>query len=133
MEYKLLPAAFYKFKLGNSIEISAGTVESERNRLTVSTKDMFGNVIAPGRYLLPVVGNAGSVCELDDNPLLIDLTVREPYTDPDGYELYKGKDMMTVFYVNTSMFDPRLANDMVIETDWAGFSSQEMGAADPCP
>lgn len=121
-EYKLLPAAFYKFKLGNSIELSAGTVESEHNTLTVSTKDMFGNVIAPGRYLLPVVGNAGSVCELDDNPLLIDLTVREPYTDPDGYELYKGKDMMTVFYVNTSMFDPRLANDMVIETDWAGDS-----------
>lgn len=122
VEYKLLPAAFYKFKLGNSIELSAGTVESEHNTLTVSTKDMFGNVIAPGRYLLPVVGNAGSVCELDDNPLLIDLTVREPYTDPDGYELYKGKDMMTVFYVNTSMFDPRLANDMVIETDWAGDS-----------
>lgn len=117
-EYKLLPAAFYKFKLGNSIEVSIGTVETERNVLTVSTKDMFGNFLAPGRYLLPVSGDAAGVCPLGDEPLLIDLTVREPYTDPDGYELYKGKDMMTVFYVNTSMFDPRLANDMVIETGW---------------
>lgn len=121
-EYKLLPAAFYKFKLGNSIEVSIGTVETERNVLTVSTKDMFGNFLAPGRYLLPVSGDAAGVCPLGDEPLLIDLTVREPYTDPDGYELYEGKDMMTVFYVNTSMFDPRLANDMVIETDWAGDS-----------
>lgn len=121
-EYKLLPAAFYKFKLGNSIEVSIGTVETERNVLTVSTKDMFGNFLAPGRYLLPVSGDAAGVCPLGDEPLLIDLTVREPYTDPDGYELYKGKDMMTVFYINTSMFDPRLANDMVIETDWAGDS-----------
>lgn len=121
-EYKLLPAAFYKFKLGNSIEVSIETVETERNVLTVSTKDMFGNFLAPGRYLLPVSGDAAGVCPLGDEPLLIDLTVREPYTDPDGYELYKGKDMMTVFYVNTSMFDPRLANDMVIETDWAGDS-----------
>lgn len=121
-EYKLLPAAFYKFKLGNSIEVSIGTVETERNVLTVSTKDMFGNFLAPGRYLLPVSGDAAGVCPLGDEPLLIDLTVRKPYTDPDGYELYEGKDMMTVFYVNTSMFDPRLANDMVIETDWAGDS-----------
>ena len=121
-EYKLLPAAFYKFKLGNSIEVSSGTVETERNVLTVSTKDMFGNFLSPGRYLLPVSGEATGVCPLSDEVFLIDLTVRKPYTDPDGYELYKGKDMMTVFYVNTSMFDPRLANDMVIETDWAGDS-----------
>lgn len=117
-EYKLLPAAFYKFKLGNSIEVSSGTVETERNVLTVSTKDMFGNFLAPGRYLLPVSGDAAGVCSLSDEVFLVDLTVREPYTDPDGYELYKGKDMMTVFYVNTSMFDPRLANDMVIMTGW---------------
>lgn len=114
-EYKLLPAAFYKFKLGNSIEVSSGTVETERNVLTVSTKDMFGNVIAPGRYLLPVSGDAAGVCELNDKVFLVDLTVRKRYTDPDGYELYKGKDLVTIFYVNTSVFDPRLANDMVIE------------------
>ena len=69
-EYKLLPAAFYKFKLGNSIEVSSGTVETERNVLTVSTKDMFGNVIAPGRYLLPVSGDAAGVCELNDKVFL---------------------------------------------------------------
>lgn len=126
-EYKLLPAAFYKFKLGNSIEVSIETVETERNVLTVSTKDMFGNFLAPGRYLLPVSGDAAGVCPLGDEPLLIDLTVREPYTDPDGYKLYEGKDMMTVFYVNTSMFDPRLANDMVIMTDWGDGNSPKYG------
>lgn len=126
-EYKLLPAAFYKFKLGNSIEVSSGTVETERNVLTVSTKDMFGNFLAPGRYLLPVSGDAAGVCSLSDEVFLVDLTVRKRYTDPDGYELYKGKDMMTVFYVNTSMFDPRLANDMVIMTDWGDGDSPKYG------
>lgn len=115
IEYKLLPAAFYSLKGGNSIDISAGSMETGRNSLVVTTKNLFGNVIAPGRYLLPVVCDGSGVCEVDGTTLLIDLTVREPYTDPDGYELYTGKDLVTIFYVNTSMFDPRLANDMVIE------------------
>lgn len=127
VEYRLLPAAYYKFKAGKSIEISAGSMESDRNSLTVSTKDMFGNTIAPGRYLLPVIGEGTGVCELDDNTLLVDLTVREPYTDPDGYELYTGKDLVTIFYVNTSMFDPRLANDMVIMTDFGDRNCPKFG------
>lgn len=117
VEYRLLPAAYYKFKAGKSIEISAGSTESDRNILTVSTKDMFGNTIAPGRYLLPVIGEGTGVCELDDNTLLVDLTVREPYTDPDGYPLCTDKSLFTVFYLNTSDFDPRLANDMILMSD----------------
>lgn len=115
--YTLLPAAYYRFGGGNSIEISAGSMESDRNRLTVSTKDMFGNVIAPGRYLLPVVGDGTGVCGIDDGTVLIDLTVREPYTDPDGIGLYTGEDLVTIFYLNTAMFDPRLSTDMIITTD----------------
>lgn len=118
IEYRLLPAAYYKFRDGNSIEVSAGSTETGRNHITVSTKDLYGNILTPGRYLLPVIGDAAGVCDLDDNTILIDLTVREPYTDPDGYELYTEEDLVTIFYVNTSMFDPRLANDMVLSTDW---------------
>ena len=127
IEYRLLPAAYYKFRYGNSIEISSGGMESDRNSLTVSTTDMFGNIIAPGRYLLPVIADGTGICELDKNTVLIDLTVREPYTDPDGYELYTGKDLVTIFYVNTSMFDPRLANDMVIMTDWGDSKAPQYG------
>lgn len=120
IEYKLLPAAFYSMKGGNSIDISAGSMETGRNSLVITTKNLFGNVIAPGRYLLPVVCDGSSVCEVNETTILIDLTVREPYTDPDGYELYTEKDLVTILYLNTSMFDPRLANDMVIEKIYPG-------------
>ncbi len=127
IEYRLLPAAYYKFKGGKSIEISAGSTESDRNSLTVSIKDMFGNTIAPGRYLLPVIGEGTGVCELDDNTLLVDLTVREPYTDPDGYPLCTDKSLFTVFYLNTSDFDPRLANDMVLMSDFSNPEAPQYG------
>ena len=127
IEYKLLPAAFYSLKGGNSIDISAGSMETGRNSLVITTKNLFGNVIAPGRYLLPVICDGSSVCEVNETTILIDLTVREPYTDPDGYPLCTDKNIFTVFFLNTSVFDPRLANDMVIMTDWGDRQAPQYG------
>lgn len=118
--YKLLPRGFYKFSGGDYIDIPKGSQESSPNTLTVYARNLLGNVLDPGRYLLPVVASSATE-ELKDTLLVVDITVREQWTDPDGYSLYEGEDMFTVFYLNTTQFDPRLANDMFLydyrETD----------------
>ena len=114
VEYTLLPAPFYKFIGGSTVDIPKGTEQSALRQLRLFAKNPLDNVLAPGRYLLPVVGTS-VLGELADSTVFVDVTVRTPYTDPDGYELYAGEDMFTVFYINTSAFDPRLANDMVLQ------------------
>lgn len=114
IDYKLLPAAYYHFEKGNYIDMQRGAVESEMNTLTVSARTSIGDILEPGRYLLPIVGTSITE-ELTDSTVFVDVTVTEPYTDPDGYELYTGDDMFTVFYLNTTEYDPRLANDMILE------------------
>lgn len=122
IEYKLLPAAYYNFRNGNYIDIQRGAVESEVNTLTVSAKTSIGDILEPGRYLLPIVGTSLTE-ELSDSTVFVDVNVTEPYTDPDGYELYTGDDMFTVFYLNTTEYDPRLANDMILEVRESGVYS----------
>mgnify|MGYP001775101452 CR=1 FL=1 len=114
VEYTLLPAPFYKFINGSTVDIPEGTAQSATKQLRLFAKNPLDNVLAPGRYLLPVVGTS-VLGELADSTVFVDVTVRTPYTDPDGYELYTGEDMFTVFYINTSAFDPRLANDMILQ------------------
>lgn len=113
IDYKLLPAAYYHFEKGNYIDMQRGALESEVNTLTVSVRTSIGDILEPGRYLLPIVGTSITE-ELTDSTVFVDVTVTEPYTDPDGYELYTGDDMFTVFYLNTTEYDPRLANDMIL-------------------
>ena len=114
VEYTLLPAPFYKFIGGSTVDIPKGTEQSALRQLRLFAKNPLDNVLAPGRYLLPVVGTS-VLGELADSTVFVDVTVRTPYADPDGYELYTGEDMFTVFYINTSAFDPRLANDMILQ------------------
>lgn len=125
-EYKLLPAAFYRFSLGNYIEMWEDALVSEENLLTIYARNQMGNIIEPGNYVLPLVGTSLTQ-DLKDTLLVVDLTIREPYTDPDGFELYEGEDMITVFYINTSVFDPRLANDMILMTDAGDPSAPQYG------
>ena len=112
-DYELLPSSFYRFSGGNYIDVASGSQESGPNTLTVYARNLLGNVLEPGRYLLPIVASSLTE-ELADTTLIVDITVREKWSDPDGYELYTGDDMFTVFYVNTTQFDPRLANDMIL-------------------
>lgn len=119
IDYTLLPAAFWRFSGGDMISLAAGSSESAVNTLTIFAVNTLGNVLEPGRYLLPLVASSLTE-EISDDTILIDVDIRESYTDPDGYELYTGEDMFTVFYINTSAFDPRLANDMAI-----GFYNEE--------
>ena len=112
--YTLLPAAFWRFSGGDMISLAAGASESPVNTLTIFAVNTLGNVLEPGRYLLPLVATSLTQ-ELSDSTVFVDINVVEPYTDPDGYELYTGDDMFTVFYLNTTEYDPRLANDMINE------------------
>ena len=98
---------------GSTIEIPKGTETSASKQLRIFAKNPLDNVLEPGRYLLPIIGTS-VLGELSDSTVFVDVTVRTPYEDPDGYELYTGEDMFTVFYINTSAFEPRLANDMIL-------------------
>lgn len=113
---KILPSAYYRFTDGTYISLPKDSRESTPYGLEVYARNSVGQSLAPGRYLLPII--ASSSQQLAENTVFIDVTVPEPYEDPDGVKLYSGREMFTVFYLNTSMFDPRLANDMVIMTDY---------------
>lgn len=110
-EYNELPCEFYAFDGGSVTEIRTGKSETGKG-LTVYSVSPLGNALAPGRYLLPVRISA-SLSEIKEPVAYIDVTVRHPYTDPDGVKLYDRDDCITVFYINTSVFDPRLALDHV--------------------
>lgn len=114
VEYKLLPEPFYKFFESQALDLHEGSTSTAVTRLRLFAANPLDNVLEAGRYLLPL-----SVSSLWNDSsagnLYIDVTVREAYRDPDGYELYKGEDMFTVFYLNTAVFDPRLANDFILE------------------
>lgn len=118
IEYSLLPAAFYSLADGNSLKIAAGETSAAKNTLIVYSRNLFGTVLEKGRYLLPLEATS-TLYEVTDNIVLIDVTIREQYTDPDGYELWD--KLFTVFYLNTAVFDPRLANDMIADYMWSGY------------
>ena len=117
IEYSLLPKPFYDFIGGGAMNIRSGVETSAKKYLRIYAKNPLDNVLAPGRYLLPITASSANG-RFGNNIVLIDICVRERYTDPDGVELYKGEDMFSVFYLNTSDFDPRLANDMILENSY---------------
>lgn len=121
----ILPSAYYRFTDGTYISLPQDSRESSPYGLEIYARNSVGQSLAPGRYLLPIV--ASTTSELSENTVFVDVTVPEPYEDPDGVRVYNGRDMFTVFYLNTSMFDPRLANDMVLMTDWGDEDSPRIG------
>lgn len=126
VEYELLPAAFYRFASGDYIDVQRGSEKSQVNKLTIYSTNTLGNVLEPGRYLLPIVATSFTQ-DFNDSTIIVDVTIREKFEDPDGFELYAGDDMFTVFYLNTSAFDPRLAYDMVLRTNYADASAPQYG------
>ena len=58
VEYTLLPAPFYKFINGSTVDIPEGTAQSATKQLRLFAKNPLDNVLAPGRYLIPVVGTS---------------------------------------------------------------------------
>ena len=104
--FTLLPAPFYSIDNGGVIDITAGTKESDEKLVRIYATNPIGNVLEVGNYLLPLKASLGGV-------VYVQIIVQAPFTGrPD---LYTGDDCFTVFYLNTSQFDPRLATDFVVQ------------------
>lgn len=108
IEYELFPATFYNLENGGTFKIKTKEKYSEPFHIEISTLNHLGNMLKPGRYLLPIVAIA-SAQEMSKEVIYYDITVREPY-EGDG-KLYDGKEIFFVFYLNTAQYDPRLASD----------------------
>lgn len=121
-EYIPLPEAFYSFENGGTLQLTAGKTSSEPVKLTFRASNDLGNRIEAGHYLLPVVATA-SAGEMSRDIIYYDITVREKFEE--GLDLYD--DLLMVFYLNTSQYDPRLITDYnLMITDFLDFSDTYM-------
>ena len=105
-DFSLLPAPYYSIDNGGVIDIPAGAKESDEKLVRIYATNPIGNVLEAGNYLLPIKASLGGT-------IYVQVTVQAPFSGrPD---LYTGEDCFTVFYLNTSQFDPRLATDFVVQ------------------
>ena len=104
IERTLLPEANYEFPDGKTLDISAAAQRSELKRIKFSASGL-----AAGEYVLPLTVAAQDAPDADKT-LYYNVSVRQPYTDADGYALHDGHDLFFVFYINTNDFQPLLAN-----------------------
>lgn len=105
-DFTLLPAPYYSIDNGGVIDIPAGVKVSDEKLLRIYATNPIGNVLEAGNFLLPIKASLGGT-------IYVQVTVQAPFSGrPD---LYTGEDCFTVFYLNTSQFDPRLATDFVVQ------------------
>ena len=105
-DFTLLPAPYYSIDNGGGIDIPAGVKVSDEKLLRIYATNPIGNVLEAGNFLLPIKASLGGT-------IYVQVTVQAPFSGrPD---LYTGEDCFTVFYLNTSQFDPRLATDFVVQ------------------
>lgn len=120
-EYLPLPETFYSFENGGTLLLSAGKTSSELARLTCRATNSLGNRIKAGHYLLPVVA-AASAGEMSRDVVYYDITVREKFEE--GLPLFD--DLLMVFYLNTSQYDPRLITDYnMLKSDFSNHDNDE--------
>ena len=100
----LLPAPFYTLENGGVIDIPSGKKESDEKLLRIYATNPLGNVLEAGTYVLPLKASNGET-------IYIALDIQAPFSGRP--ELYTGDDCFTVFYLNTSQYDPRLVLDYV--------------------
>ena len=105
---EVLPAANYDFPDGTTLSVAAGKQQSDPLRIS-----LHADGLDAGTYLLPVTAAAAGESD-DSQTLYYVVSVREPYIDPDGYDLHDGSDLFFVFYINTKDFQPLLAQDYII-------------------
>ena len=108
IERTLLPEANYEFPDGKTLDISAAAQRSELKRIKFSASGL-----AAGEYVLPLTVAAQDAPDADKT-LYYNVSVRQPYTDADGYALHDGHDLFFVFYINTNDFQPLLAQDYIM-------------------
>lgn len=106
VECQLLPTANCEFPDGQTLELAADGQRTASKRVRISVEGLNA-----GEYLLPVtVAAEGSTDE--NQTLYYTLTVRDP--QPGDNELHDGSDFFFVFYVNTSEYQPLIAQDYLL-------------------
>lgn len=113
-EAVLLPSPFYKIEDGGVISIPSGATKSDEKLVRIYATNPLGNVLEAGAYLLPLNASSGET-------VYVEVTVQAPFSGRP--ELYTGEDCFTVFYLNTSQFDPRLVTDFVVQKMSADMSN----------
>lgn len=108
VERTLLPEANYEFPDGKALDLSPEAQRSALKRIKFSATGL-----AAGEYVLPLTV-AGQDAPDADKTLYYNVSVRQPYTDADGYALHDGHDLFFVFYINTNDFQPLLAQDYIM-------------------
>ena len=104
-----LPAANYDFPDGTTLSVAAGKQQSAPLRIALNADGLDA-----GTYLLPVTAAAAGESDASQTIYYV-VAVREPYTDPDGFDLHDGSDLFFVFYINTKDYQPLLAQDYILE------------------
>ena len=108
VERTLLPEANYEFPDGKVLDLS-----SEAQRSALKRVKFTAAGLAAGEYVLPLTV-AGQDAPDANKTLYYNVSVRQPYTDADGYALHDGHDLFFVFYINTNDFQPLLAQDYIM-------------------
>lgn len=108
VERTLLPEANYEFPDGKALDLSPGAQRSALKRVKFTATGL-----AAGEYVLPLTV-AGQDAPDANKTLYYNVSVRQPYTDADGYALHDGHDLFFVFYINTNDFQPLLAQDYIM-------------------
>lgn len=100
--FKLLPEANYEFPDGKTLVVARDGKRSEIKRLKV-----LAGSLEPGEYLLPVtVAKTGETAEKLTMYYRVAIRARQM----GDYEL-NADQVFSVFYINTSMYDPRLVDE----------------------
>lgn len=105
-ERTLLPSGNYEFPDGETLELAAEGQRSAAKRVRILAEGLNA-----GEYLLPVTVAAEGSAD-DSQTLYYTLTVRDP--QPGDNELHDGSDFFFVFYVNTSEYQPLIAQDYLL-------------------
>lgn len=109
-EFRMLPVSHYSFPDGATLTVTQGEQRSATKAVRIDESGLEA-----GSYLLPLTVTAEDAESANEwQTLYYRITVREPQLG-DG-ELNSDK-VFAVFYLNTSIYDPRLADDYYIKKE----------------
>lgn len=106
VERTLLPETNYDFPDGKTLDLTAEGQRSAVKRVRISSDGLEA-----GKYLLPLTVAAQDTPD-ENKTLYYDITIRQP--QPGDNELHDGSDFFFVFYVNTSEYQPLIAQDYLL-------------------
>lgn len=126
-EFEPLPAANVAIADGGALTVATGERSSQRLSVTFSADGL-----APGTYLLPVAIASDTAAGTDEGHVIwysVVVRDREDLLYFKDYSMYEGvylpldTDYTTVLYLNTTVYQPLLADNLVFEMYDSNFES----------